>query len=240
MAHKELIWEIINNLQNNNLIQVEEHNKKYVKKIGHGVLMGKINKMLNENYSPKIIPNAYGIEGLWYITNYLTPDELNNVKEKIDNGDIKLEPISKKFKSRRVAHYGYYYSYDRTGLKTAPSIPDYLDRLASVDKINNLVGEKIINDTKFDQVIINEYEPGQQIAYHTDHIKLFGPIVACITVGQAVPINFKLGNTIKTINVEEGSMYIMTCDARYKWQHSLKNNLNENRYSITYRTVNKN
>ena len=65
-----------------------------------------------------------------------------------------------------------------------------------------------------------------------------GPIIACLTVGQTVPIHFKNGSIVKTINIEEGSMYIMTGDARYKWQHSLKNNTEGVRYSLTYRTVN--
>ncbi|XWV26881.1 2Og-Fe(II) oxygenase [Tupanvirus soda lake] len=238
MAYRELISNIVDNLQNNNLKKVEENNKKYIEKVGYNILIEKINKMIDDK-NPKIMANAFGIEGLWYIPNYLTQEEVNIIKEKIDNGSIKLNPISKSFKSRKVAHYGYYYSYDRTGLKIAPPIPDYLESLANADRINDKVGDKIIKNAKFDQVIINEYEPEQQIAYHTDHVKLFGPIVACITVGQTVPINFKLSDTIKTINIEEGSMYIMTGDARYKWQHGLKNNSDENRYSITYRTVNK-
>jgi len=88
-------------------------------------------------------------------------------------------------------------------------------------------------------VIVNEYLPGQKITYHVDHVKLFDSIVACITIGQALLINFKLAETVKTINIEEGSLYIMTRDARYKWQHGLKNTHDDNRYSITYRIVNK-
>lgn len=115
-------------------------------------------------------------------------------------------------------------------------IPDYLANLVSANRINKTIGSDLITNS-FEQLIINEYLPGQQIAYHIDHVTQFGPIVACITVGQAVPIKLKLNDIEKTINVEAGSMYIMTGDARYKWKHSLKNDTNCDRYFLTYRTV---
>ncbi len=91
--------------------------------------------------------------------------------------------------------------------------------------------------SKMNQIIINEYKPGQQIAYHTDHIKLFGPVIACITIGQSIPIYFRKA-VVKQLDIKSGSMYIMTGEARYEWQHSLKNNTQDTRYSITYRTAN--
>lgn len=90
----------------------------------------------------------------------------------------------------------------------------------------------------FDQVIINEYKPGNGINYHIDHQVLFGPIIDCITTGQAVPVHFKLNDEIRWVNVAADSMYIMSGDARNLWQYYLKDNGSQNRYSITYRTVN--
>jgi alkylated DNA repair dioxygenase AlkB len=176
-----------------------------------------------------------GITGLFYIENYLSATEMDLITEKLST-DIKFEGIYGK-KSRRVAQYGYYYSYDRSGLKVAPPIPNYLAALVSVDRINNLI-ENLIT-TNFDQLIINEYYPNQKIAYHTDHPSQFGPIIACLTVGQCVPINFMCDDQVTTIDVKPGSMYIMTGAARYQYKHSLKNNTNSTRYSLTYRTINK-
>jgi alkylated DNA repair dioxygenase AlkB len=236
MSIDKIILEMIDNLENDDIMALEQNNKKYLEKYlekyGHDFLI----KKSNTNPDPIIIPDANGIKGLWYIPNYLSKDELTMLKEKI-NTEIEFGPISKSANSRKVAHFGYYYSYDRTGLKPADPIPNFLKNLADIPRIK-AIGVNFFNE--FDQVIINEYSVGQQIAYHTDHVKLFGPVVACITIGQSVPINFKLGDIVKTVDVAEGSMYIMTGEARYKWQHSLKNIFNENRYSITYRTVNKN
>lgn len=218
--HNE-IKEMILDLQNENIEALENKYQNYFYK----------NK-------PLITKDMDGISGLWYIQDYLTTAEIEMFNKKLSNDEIELESISTKQNSRRVAHYGYYYSYDKTGLKPAPAIPDYLEKLADVERINKILRFDLIKKP-FEQVIINEYKPCQEINYHTDHKVLFGSIIACITVGQSVPIKFKFGDEIKTINIDAGSMYIMTGDARNIWQHYLKNNGKNTRYSITYRTINK-
>ena len=182
----------------------------------------------------KIYKNKSGIEGLYYIPNYLKQEKITNLINKI-NYDIKFESISKHKNSRRVAHYGYYYSYDRTGLRPAPKIPDFLQELISNEMFKKINKKYNIVNYDFDQVIINEYLPGQQINYHIDHTTLFSDVIVCITIGSSVPINFKWENEIVSVDVASGSMYIMTDDARYKWQHSLINNSDKTRYSITFR-----
>jgi len=234
MSFKPLLFDMLDSLCNDNIKIYESKNKDFTEKFSTNKLLNQIDPILQ--LEPKIICNVDGINGLYYIPKYLTNNELTMLKDKIESDEIKLEPISSSKNSRCVAHFGYFYSYDHTGLKPADPIPNYLKNLALANRINQFSGHPVVNN-EFDQVIINEYEPGQQISYHTDHTKLFGPIIACITVGEAVPIKFKLDDIEKKINVEEGSMYIMTGDARYKWQHSLRNNTKNNRYSITYRTI---
>ena len=237
MPINSLILGMANDLEKDDLLSLEKKNKKYLIDSNSKIQMAlKLFEPVNCTKKLIVNENTNDIGGLWYIENYLTKEELDMIKNKLET-EINLEPIYNS-SSRRVAHYGYYYSYDRSGLKMAPSIPDYLANLVSVGKINHALKMQLV-ENEFEQLIINEYKTGQKIAYHTDHTKLFGPIVACITVGQAVPIKFKYGDIIKTINVDEGSLYIMTNDARYKWQHSLNNTTNNTRYSLTYRTINK-
>lgn len=183
-----------------------------------------------------ISSNVENISGLWYIPNYLTEKEINSFKKKIDT-EINFSHLGNT-KSRRVAHFGYNYSYDQTGLTKASPIPDYLLTLVDPNKINDVLGINLI-DKPFQQLIINEYKPGQQIAYHTDHPTQFGSVIACITIGQSVPIKFKKDTQEKTVDVQEGSLYIMTGESRYSWKHSLINDGDNNRYSLTYRFVNK-
>lgn len=83
----------------------------------------------------------------------------------------------------------------------------------------------------FGQLIINEYYPGQGIAPHIDHIKRFGPIVACISLGSGIVMDFEKITPASagseavvekySIYVKPRSLYFMSGDARYKWKHSI-------------------
>ena len=132
--------------------------------------------------------------------------------------------------SRRVAQFGYQYSYDRSGLKKIDTIPTDLMELIELNKIDFLKDD-------FEQLIINECLPGQGISAHIDHPRQFGPIIVCITIGSDGIMNFEKGDLEVKLKVKEGSMYIMTGDSRYEWKHSFKNNSSKTRYSLTFRTI---
>ena len=169
------------------------------------------------------VPN---IPGLYYFEDYVSgicdPSQLlTNVLAAVD-----LKPIGSA-KSRRVAHYGRSYSYSNGKLGDAPVIPDLLDGLANdVD---------ITAEITFDQLIVNEYKNGHAIAPHIDS-RLFGPVIACISLGAPTKVVFERGCEKKTIDIATGSMYVMTGDARYLWTHSIRHS-GAPRCSLTYRTV---
>lgn len=149
--------------------------------------------------------------------------------------------------SRRVIHYGYTYSYQRGPLTTADPIPADFQELLSL--VNQHVRDTIDPDfTGFDQLIINEYVPGQGIAAHVDHVKYFGPIIACVSVGHGIAIDFsKQGDTPVTLYVEANSLYAMSDAARYVWKHGINKCRRDcvegqtiprgTRYSLTFRQV---
>lgn len=181
--------------------------------------------------------NYNNIGGLYYIPNYISKKRVKKLEDKI-NAEIQLQPISNNNNSRRVAHYGYTYSYDRSGLNKAPEIPIFLKEIIIPEKLEYL-NDPDLNQfvNNYDQVIINEYKPGQKINYHIDHTSMFGKVIICLTIGECVPIKFKKDNIVKTIYPEKGSLYIMTGRSRYQWKHYSENNTNGVRYSITYRSV---
>ena len=184
--------------------------------------------------------------GLYYIPNYLTKAELTKIKKELTNSE-KWYGISGNPKSRKVIQYGYSYSYayDRTGVEKIDDMPEIFSKLITKDKVNKAVKNEVMTD-EMEQLIINEYLPGQGIAFHTDHEKYFGPVIVCITVGSGISIDFvhRYDDTKKyTQYVEEGSLYIMSGDARYKWKHGIAQRISDNdkergiRWSLTYRTV---
>lgn len=121
---------------------------------------------------------------------------------------------------RRVQHYGWRYDYKARGitqdLRIGP-IPDWLGRLC----------ERLVTDGIFahmpDQVIINEYRPGQGISAHIDYVACFGDTIASLSLGSACVMDFTHEATGEKQSrlLEPRSLLVLTGDARYVWQHAI-------------------
>ena len=184
------------------------------------------------------------ISGFYYIENYLTKEENTKLLNLLQESD-EWEHIGGSDKARRVIQYGYTYSYDRTGVtKLDENIPKIFSKLVKPNRVNNAIGTDLIK-SEFEQLIINEYIAGQGIAAHTDHIKYFGSIIICISLGSDIDINFTRISDKKsiTVRVKKRSLYVMSGDARYKWMHEIIKRKKDGgdkrslRYSLTYRTI---
>jgi len=98
-----------------------------------------------------------------------------------------------------------------------------------------------------DQIIINEYTPGQGIKPHLDHITSFAEIVISLTLLSSVTMDFTSieSKESKPIYLERRSLVILSGDARYKWTHGIEGRLYDTvkgktkqrgrRISITFR-----
>ena len=184
------------------------------------------------------------ISGLYYIPNYLTQEETTEIENYLLQSKDWFG-ITKNKNSRRVIHFGYSYSYDRSGIKKIKDIPSIFKNIIIPERINQIINTDLIKNN-MDQLIINEYKPGQGIAAHIDHEKFFGPIIICLTVFSGTEINFinKFNDLdVKTIRVEPRSLYIMSGDARYKYKHEICHRIEDHgikrgtRISLTYRSV---
>lgn len=141
--------------------------------------------------------------------------------------------------SRRTQQYGYHYNYTNVRVDREPiaAIPQWLDSIAQ-----RLVDRGIMA-TKPDQVIINEYNPGQGIGAHTDHRYAFGPVVCSLSLAAEVPMVFQKGRERVTIPLPRRSLAILKGDARYEWTHCIEARRSDagvprgRRISITFRTV---
>jgi len=147
---------------------------------------------------------------------------------------------------RRVQHYGWRYDYKARGitqdLRIGP-IPDWLAGLCEP-----LSAEGIFPRAP-DQVIINEYQPGQGISAHVDCVPCFGDIIASLSLSSACVMNFTHATTGEKQShlLEPRSLLILSGDARYHWQHAIparktdkwqgKTISRARRISLTFRTV---
>lgn len=119
---------------------------------------------------------------------------------------------------RRTQQFGFTYDYsamnkkqrDEPRLSRAPPFPAWLEELAERVHADGLM------PWVPDQAILNEYQPGQGIAPHVDHIASFGEVVVTISLGSAV--NMVFANTQRhdrqVVHVEPRSVLALTGDAR--------------------------
>lgn len=179
------------------------------------------------------------VEGLRFIPNFINAEEEQTLLEYID-----AQPWNTSL-SRRTQHYGYEYNYtDKEAKKPTTPIPESFEYL-----MERLVERGVLTERP-DQLIINEYKPGQGIAPHTDHVKYFADGIVSISLGAPVVMDFLLspsgGKQIKKSGVlTRRSALLMRGPARYKWRHGIANRMSdpppvgkrERRVSLTFRKM---
>lgn len=191
------------------------------------------------DFNTNLESNNSPIPGLTYIPDYISLDEQNLLLS-----IIAQQEWSTKSK-RRVQHYGYRYDY-QSGLLASSSylgaLPNWLQNIA-----NRLFSDHL-TATLPDQVIINEYEPGQGITNHTDCVPCFGNTIISLSLGSPCVMDFTHNSSAKLpILLLPGSIIVMKNAARYDWQHGIaarkKDHYQEQiitrsrRVSITFREV---
>ncbi len=192
---------------------------------------------------PDLEQQERDVPGMYYLSSFLKPGEEEDFIRRIyENEDAWLTDLS-----RRVQHYGWRYDYsERTitsDMRIGP-LPDWLQNLAQ------RLYETGFFDRPPEQVIVNEYEPGQGIAMHTDHSG-FGSTVAMVSLGDEWQMDFSKSDgdaeAKSHMMLERGSALILTGEARKKWRHGIAKRLTDGahrehkrkrRVSLTFRTVN--
>lgn len=118
--------------------------------------------------------------------------------------------------SRRTQHYGYEYDY------RSRSLPQKINPLPAFSSIivDALMRSKIFLVIP-DQLIINEYLPGQGISPHIDQPKIFGDTVVSISVIGDCIMEFQLNDQIIPIHFPARTAVVLKDDARYLWKHSI-------------------
>lgn len=145
---------------------------------------------------------------------------------------------------RRLQYYGYRNELEKPyDLITFPVPFPPLIR-----KLSEEIVERNLLLSQPDQVIINEYVPGEGIRPHKDR-NYFENQICGINLGSGCIMRFikVSGGDVVDVEIPRRSLYIMQDEARYKWKHAIpprkKDNIDGNlqhrdrRVSITYRKV---
>ena len=149
---------------------------------------------------------------------------------------------------RRVQHYGFRYDYKKRAVSESDRIeplPPWVKPLAERLQDVNYLGAMP------DQLIINEYQPGQGIAPHIDR-DCFGNRIAAVSLSGDCLLRLHAPDSgdekdFIEVAVRHRSLMVYTGEGRAKWRHSIaarksdKQNGKEikrtRRISLTFRTV---
>ncbi|MGW7405966.1 alpha-ketoglutarate-dependent dioxygenase AlkB [Streptomyces sp. NPDC054833] len=182
------------------------------------------------------------VPGLKYIADWLTPDACQALLS-----DIDAAAWSAQLK-RRVQHYGHQYDYGRRSVAgdrqaAAPPLPAWAREAAA-----RLAREGLM-DQEAEQVIVNEYQPGQGISAHVDCLPCFGPVIAAVSLGSGCLMDFTNpeDGAKLAVPLAPGSLLVMTGPARYTWRHAIAARKSDpgttgrvprgRRVSVTFRTL---
>ena len=147
------------------------------------------------------------IPGLTYRPEYVTIEEESALVRLIDS-----MPWDTQWKRRRQL-YGASYSPDGGAVRP---FPDW--GVALAERMHH----EGLSERPFDQLLVNEYEPGQGIALHHDH-KPFDRTIVSLSLLSPVVMDFRnpAANSRSSMLLERRSLLILTDDARYLWQHGI-------------------
>lgn len=191
--------------------------------------------------TPPLKTTLQDISGLTYIPDYIN-DRLHNRLLEV----INQQPWRSDLR-RRVQHYGYVYDYKNRKINSDMY-------LGVLPKFCQYFAEKFHEEGWFsvvpDQVIVNEYKPGQGIADHVDCEPCFEDTVISMSLGSTCVMNFTNVQNPSIIFPQvlaPKSVVILKDTARYKWKHGIKARksdliegkrvMRETRISLTFRKV---
>lgn len=121
---------------------------------------------------------------------------------------------------RPVQHYGWRYDYKARRVSADArlgALPDWLEpEVAALCSLGLFAPAP-------DQVIVNEYEPGQGIAPHIDCVPCFGPTIASLSLGGTTEMQFENRATGESLEVRLApqSLLLLTGPARLEWRHGI-------------------
>jgi len=153
-------------------------------------------------------------QGTIYLPDFVTAKEEDELVSALDSGEWNAEM------KRRVQHFGWRYDY-RARAVTADAflgaLPDWLSPICARLECATAFGRRP------DQMIANEYLPGQGISAHVDCVPCFADRIASLSLLSACEMRFRhrASGEKRTLLLEPRALLILTGAARYDWTHEI-------------------
>ena len=175
-------------------------------------------------------------EGFQYIPEFLTCQEETKLTAEVSNINLHTFIFRGFQAKRKVASFGYDYSFEKRNLTKGKEIPAVFHNL-----IQNVAAHINIPQEQFAELLVTEYPVGSVINWHWDA----PPFDVIVGVSLMANCTFRLRphdkikqgrGSIISFPVIRRSLYVIKGLARSDWQHSIAP-VKEKRYSITLRTL---
>lgn len=175
-------------------------------------------------------------EGFQYVDNFISIKEENELIEAIRKNELHSFSFQGFEAKRKVASFGYDWSFDKRSLSKGKEIPVIFHPL-----INKAASFLSVSSQAFAELLLTEYPPGSVINWHRDAAPF--DIIAGISLLSDCTFRLRPHDKTKqnrkatiSLPVRRRSLYIIHGIARTEWQHSTVP-VKQTRYSITLRTL---
>jgi alkylated DNA repair dioxygenase AlkB len=149
------------------------------------------------------------IRGLRYLPGYLDVTAHDALLEAVDAGQWRPLEV------RRTQIYGYSYDLRKGGAYRVEDLPGWAQELAA-----RLLQDELMSDSA-DQLIVNEYAPGQGIRPHVD-APLFTDTIVSISLGSTCVMEFTTESGAREEHfLEPMSALVIAGEARSDWKHAI-------------------
>jgi alkylated DNA repair dioxygenase AlkB len=175
-------------------------------------------------------------EGFQYVEGFLTEkdeQELCSVISHITLHSFIFQGFEAK---RKVASFGYDYSFDKRSLSKGQDIPDVFRPLMA-----KVASRLALSPDVFAELLVTKYPVGSVINWHRDAPPF--DIIAGLSLQSDCIFRLRPQDkarqgrgSVISFPVRRRSLYIIQGPARTDWQHSIAP-VKETRYSITLRTL---
>lgn len=144
--------------------------------------------------------------------------------------------------NRRVQHYGFDFLYGHNTVDPEAQkgeLPVWTNEL--LDRLEAVAG------VRFDQLTVNEYQPGDSIPPHTDSHSPFEEPLVSLSLGADISMRFTKETEGYNVYLPRRVLVLMTGEARYVWKHAIQQKrvdvyrglarFRNRRVSLTFRKV---
>jgi alkylated DNA repair dioxygenase AlkB len=175
-------------------------------------------------------------DGFSYYPNFITEAEEKDLMKAVSKASLHAFRFQGFEAKRKVASFGYDWSFDKQRLVKGKEIPPEFEGL-----IAKVAGHMGIPPTKISELLVTEYPVGSVINWHRDAppfdwVMGISLMADCIFRLRPYDKAKQSRRSLVSFPVGRRSLYLMQGEARTDWQHSTAP-VAAVRYSITLRTL---